>query len=93
MLCPVHVFELNDTGVKRISVSLSAGYLPRQMSESGKVLNGLLSYLAIYDRLTNYLVTLDISEGKTPHSFRAGCAITLELASPMTLTEYIKSHI
>ena len=38
-----------------------------------------MSYSAIYERLKTYLSVLGIDEGETPHSMRAGCAVTLAL--------------
>ena len=87
MLRPVYALELYDKEVKRMGVSLSPGYLFKQVSESGRVLNESLSYsVMIYDRLKIYLVTLGIFEGEAPHSFRTGCAIIKELAYPVTPT-------
>ena len=60
MLCPVFSLELYDKEVKRIGVSLSPGYLFRQVSESGRVLKESFSYSAIHDRLNVYIVTLRV---------------------------------
>ena len=93
MLCPVYALELYNMEVKQMGVSLFPGYLFRQVSESGRVLDTSLSYSAIYDRLKHYLVTLGIFNEETPHSFRSGCAITMGLANPRMSKEGIKNHV
>ena len=76
-----------------MGVSLFPGYLFRQMSESGRVLDAPLSYSAIYDRDKHYLVTLGIFNGETSHSFPSGCAIMMGLANPRMSKEGIKNHV
>ena len=75
-----------------MAVSVSPGYLFRPVSESGRVLDEPLTYGAMYERLKTYLVTLGLFEGETPHSFRAGCALTLSLSSSLTSAN-IKNHV
>ena len=41
--------------------------------------NLLLAPAAVYNRLKLYLQKINIDEGETPHSSRAGCSITLAL--------------
>ncbi|CAH1789110.1 unnamed protein product [Owenia fusiformis] len=47
----------------------------------------------MYDRLRLYLTTLGIFEGETPHSLRAGCAITLMLSGAAKSSSDIMNHI
>ena len=78
-VCPVKGLLDYVKFCKTCSVDLSNGYLFRIISEGGKVLDKSVSYSVIYERLRYYLSTLGIYEGETPHSFRAGCAITMAL--------------
>jgi integrase len=61
----------------------------------GEVIDVPLSHSAIYDRLKFYLKLLNIDEGETPHSFRAGCAISLHSANEISLDkeEAIRQHV
>ena len=73
MLYRVHALELYYTAVKNMSVYLSPGYLFRQVSESGRVLNEPLSDSANYDRLNSYLVTLGIFYVEHRNAFGRMC--------------------
>lgn len=75
MLCPVK--DLLDYFIlaQKLKVDLSKGYLFRIVSENGRVLDKNV----FYERLLYYLSTLAIYKGKTPHSFRDGCAIAIAL--------------
>ena len=77
MVCPVQGLERYLALAKSLSIKLNTGYLFRPMTPAGIVLEAPLSYEAVYDRLKYYLNTLEINDGETPHSLRAGCAITL----------------
>ena len=93
MLCPVYAPELYNAEVKQMGVFLFPGYLFRQVSESGRVLDAQLLYSAIHVILKHYLVALGIFNRETPQSFRSGCAITMGLANPGMSQESIKSHV
>lgn len=92
-LCPVK--GLNDyvRGARTMGVDLTAGYLFRVVTDSGRVLDQAISYSAVYQRLRLYLVTLGIYEGETPHSFRAGCAVTLFLSGAAENVGQMMSHV
>jgi hypothetical protein len=97
MVCPVVGITQYMENAKSLSIDLSCGYLFRPITNSGKVENNPLSYEAIYDRLKHYLSILGIDKGETPHSIRAGCAISLRSHSNAdqseTGNENIMSHI
>ena len=57
-----------------------------------KVLDDCMSYSAIYERLKTYLSILGIDDGETPHSMRAGCAVTLALTGSVD-TKGMMDHI
>lgn len=69
------------------------GYLFRIVSENGRVLDKNVSYSVVYERLLYYLSTLGIYEGETPHSFRAGCAITMALSGSAENEDQAMRHI
>lgn len=50
------------------------------MTEDFRVLEQPVSYSVVYERLRMYLRVLDIDDGETPHSLRAGCAVALALS-------------
>ena len=56
------------------------------------VLNESISYSAIYERLKTYLSVLGIDSGETPHSMRAGCAVTLAMSGKVKTREMM-DHI
>lgn len=78
---------------KKLKVDLSKGYLFRIVSENGRVLDKNVSYSVVYERLLYYLSTLGIYEGETPHSFRAGCAITMALSGSAENVDQVMRHI
>ncbi|CAH1798217.1 unnamed protein product [Owenia fusiformis] len=65
------------------------------MSNSGIILEEPLKYNAIHDRLKYYLATLGLDEGETPHSLRAGCALTMEhvLSGAATSSSEVMRHV
>ena len=63
------------------------------MSEDSRVLDQPVSYSVIYERLKTYLRVLDIDEGETPHSFRAGCAVSLAMSGSVKNVGQIMKHI
>ena len=57
-----------------------------------KVLNDSMSYSAIYEKLKTYLAVLGIDAAETPHSMRAGCAVTLAMSRTVK-TKGVMDHI
>jgi len=80
LICPVRGLQKYVSGVQLMGVSLSPGYLFRIVSEAGVVLDQNVSYSVVYERLRHYLMILGLYAGETPHSFRAGCAVSLGVA-------------
>jgi hypothetical protein len=80
---------------KSSDIDLSRGYLFRPVNQLGEVENRPLSYEAIYDRLKHYLGLLDLDAGETPHSIRAGCAISLRSVSTSdtSINQIIGNHV
>ena len=74
-------------------VDMTKGYLFRIVSENGSLLDKPVSYSVFYQRLRHYLTTLGIYDGETPHSFRAGCAITMALTNAVENVEGVMNHI
>lgn len=93
VICPVHGLESYFHFAAKHGIPLESGYLFRVITESGRVLDNPVSYSSIYDRFRGYLVTLGIFEGETPHSMRAGCAVTLAYAESKTDTRGIMQHV
>ncbi|XP_069131386.1 integrase/recombinase xerD homolog [Argopecten irradians] len=91
-VCPVEGVELYINKCKEWGVDLTAGYLFRPVTENGVVLTEALSYSAIYERLKLYLQLCGIDEGETPHSLRAGCAVTLATLGVVDRTQ-LKGHM
>lgn len=93
LICPISALEQYFTLSSRLGLNLAAGFLFRLVTEDGKVLDAPVTYSAIYERLQFYLQTLGIDEGETPHSLRAGCAITLAMMGENVQTDSVMSHI
>ena len=91
LICPIYALEYYFAQSAKFGLDLSSGYAFRLVTEQGKVLDDAISYSAIYERLKYYLQILGIDEGETPHSLRAGCAITLALSSDTR--DDIMSHV
>lgn len=92
VICPVLGLESYYAFMTNHGASLKSGYLFRIITESGRVLQKPVSYSSIYERLRGYLITLGIFEGETPHSMRAGCAITLAFSDNAD-TQSVMNHI
>ena len=92
VVCPVGRIEHYFHDEKLYGIDLSAGYLFRPVMGSMKVLDDCMSYSAIYERLKTYLSILGIDDGETPHSMRAGCAVTLALTGSVD-TKGMMDHI
>ena len=91
-ICPVRGLEEYFRVAKLHGIDLSSGYLFRPVLGGKTVLNDSMSYSAIYERLKTYLSVLGIDEGETPHSMRAGCAVTLALSGSVE-TKDVMNHI
>ena len=76
-----------------MGVDLSCGYLFRVVTEDARVLDQPVSYSVVYDRLRVYLRKLGADEGETPHSFRAGCAVTLAMSGSVSEVGQIMRHV
>jgi hypothetical protein len=83
MICPVRGIERYIQVAKAMGLDLSCGYLFRPIAADGSVENTPFSYAATYDRLRHYLTILGLYEGETPHSIRAGCAISLRSSTEL----------
>lgn len=92
-ICPVAALERYVTCAKDMAVDLSLGHLFRLVSVAGVVLDQPVNYPAMYDRLIQYLVTLGIYDGETPHSLRAGCAVTFKLSGASDTASQAMKHI
>ena len=92
-VCPVEGLQQYLAGCRTLGVDLSCGYLFRVVSEDSRVLDQPVSYSVIYERLKTYLRVLDIDEGETPHSFRAGCAVSLAMSGSVKNVGQIMKHI
>lgn len=92
LICPIQALESYFSCAKAWGVELLTGYVFRTVTESGRVLNAPITYSVIYERLKTYLNLLGINEGETPHSLRAGCAISLAVSKSGTVND-IKQHI
>ena len=61
-----------------LHVVLSAGFLFRA-TKGNSILDKPFIGSAVHNRLKFYLREIGADDGETPHSFRAGCSITLAL--------------
>ncbi|XP_069114859.1 LOW QUALITY PROTEIN: uncharacterized protein [Argopecten irradians] len=93
LMCPVKGLNAYVQGARKMGVDLINGYLFRVVSDGGLVLEQAVSYSVVYQRLRLYLTTLGLYEGETPHSFRAGCAVTLALSGAVDSVGQIMGHV
>lgn len=93
VICPVVGLQDFVSGCKDLGVDLSCGYLFRVVTEGARVLDQPVSYSVVYDRLRVYLRKLGADEGETPHSFRAGCAVTLAMSGSVSEVGQIMRHV
>lgn len=93
LICPIKGLESYFHWCESRSVCLSNGYLFRIVSGSGRVLDQSVSYSVVYDRLIEYLTTLGIYAGETPHSFRAGCAVVMGLSGSVSSEKDMMNHL
>lgn len=93
IICPVFGLESYFSFMQDHCIPLFPGYLFRIITETGRILDKPVSYTSIYERLKTYLVTLGIFDGETPHSLRAGCAITLAYSECKTDIKGIMNHV
>ena len=92
-VCAMHGLETYFKHVEKFGVNLSQGYLFRPVTDSGVVLNEPISFSAVYSRLMSYLSTLGLYEGETPHSLRAGCALTLSITNDDIGPTAVMQHV
>ncbi|XP_065933694.1 uncharacterized protein, partial [Magallana gigas] len=92
-VCPVIGLHTYVQGCKRMGVDLANGFLFRVVLENGRVIGDRVTYSVMYERLIRYLTLLGIYEGETPHSFRAGCAVTLALSGSVTNVRQMMNHV
>lgn len=92
-ICPVLGFDRYVEWCKTWGVDLSTGYLFRIVDEAGRVLDRPVSYYGMYSRLMEYLVTLNLYDGETPHGLRAGCAILMGMSGEMGSSSEIMNHV
>ena len=90
IICPVLGLQTYIETAAKLGVNIKQGFLFRLMAGE-KILDRPMSYAAVYDRLKHYLDVLNINGGETPHSLRAGCAITLKNAAKNT--QAVMQHI
>ena len=93
IMCPVEnlsrYFEISAA----MGLDLSNGYLFREVDRNlGGVTLLPMSYFVFYARFKKALVDIGMYEGETPHSLRAGCAVTLA-ASEEVSNQEIMAHI
>ena len=93
IICPVFALESYFSFMQNHGIPLFPGYLFRVITESGRVLDKPVSFTSIYERFKTYLGTLGIFDGETPHSLRAGCAITLAYSECKTDIKGIMNHV
>ncbi len=91
-ICPVRAVENYMIGVKDMGVNLDAGYVFRQVTGQGYVLESPVGYQEMYDHLKTYLKKLHLWEGETPHGLRGGAAITLLLTGAAQSNSDIMAH-
>ncbi|XP_061183837.1 uncharacterized protein LOC133192022 [Saccostrea echinata] len=93
VICPVEGLRKYIEGSREMGVDLRTGYLFRSLDSSRTLaLDNRVTTSAMSDRLKKYLISLDIYEGETTHSFRAGCGITL-MTNNTTSSEEIMEHV
>lgn len=91
LLCPVANLRLYVTLSAYMNIDLKQGFLFRVTDHQGRVINQPFLGTAIANRLRKYLTDFNIDGGETPHSFRAGCSITLSLLGASS--DAIAKHI
>ena len=79
-ICPVRAIENYIIVSQNIGVDLRHSYLFRPKSLQGSILDKSFLSSTAESRLKFYLGQAKIDEGKTSHSFRSGCALTLAFA-------------
>jgi len=89
-LCPIKGIETYVEIAQELGISLSSGYLFRATNQQGHIVDKPLLSSTAESRLKKYLRDGHIDNGKTLHSFRSGCAVTLTL--PGSLLQDVMSH-
>lgn len=78
-VCPVANLKLYVELADRMGIPLRQGFLFRTVTPSGTVSPKPFVGSAVAARLHLHLNALQLDDGETMHSFRAGCSITLSL--------------
>ena len=77
-ICPIRAVKNYVEGAASMRVDISLGPLFRQADLAGNVPPVRAKYDNMHYRLTKALSTLGLNEGETPHSLRAGSAVSLQ---------------
>ena len=91
LACPVRALKSYVDGAKSMGINLSTGYLFRHANRRGLVPKTRVQYSHLAPCLKGVLQSLCLDQGETPHSLRAGCALSL-MASKTSALE-IMSHV
>lgn len=92
-ICPVFALDSYVQWCKDRGVLLSPGYLFRKVADSGRVLDEPVSYDGMYSRLKEYLVTLGLYDGETPHGFRAGSSVFMGMSGAVSTPQQMMDHV
>ena len=92
-LCPVAATSEYLLLAEASGIDLSAGFLFRNITATGIVLDERLPDSSWYSKFKSYLKTLDIDDGETPHSLRAGLAITLAMTGAAKSQKQVMQHV
>lgn len=91
VFCPVSNLNLYVKLCDPMKINLREGYLLRALIDANRVSDSLFVGAAVANRLQTHLQMANIHGGKTMHSFRSGCAITLSLlgVSPDDIARHV----
>ena len=78
-ICPVQNFMLYLSICRLIGIDISSGYVFRTTTKAGHVSDKPFTGSSVYNRFKWYLKDVGLDDRETPHSFRAGYSIILEL--------------
>lgn len=91
-ICPV--LGLQDLHLCMSGMGIpTLGYIFRPVGKTGNVRDEPMKYTAINNRLRLYLTEMEEHTGETPHSFRAGCAISMVVGEASKSAATVMSHI
>ena len=90
-LCPIRAIETYVAIARELGISLSCGYLFRSTNHQGHIFDTPLLSSTAQSRYRKYLRDAQIDSGEILHSFRSGCALTLDFSgSPLA---DVMSHV